>query len=280
MNSANKKKNIIVYVPALHKGYIEFFKENPGNIFLIDLSLVRNIPRLERDIRAMDTSDVKKSLESIGFSNVDIIDKNNIKKISSLNNIFMPEEDVSKEFAKEFLNNKDVNYVPVFLRWNRHNSLKKDKEVLSDTTITRDKFDKEIINKAYKEAEKSPDWWRQVGAVLMKDKEIVLTGYNKPLPSNDVHNIFGDPRSNFDYGESFELSKFIHAEAKIIAEAANKGTSLNGASIYVTTFPCPVCAKSIALSGIKKVYYKEGYSLLDAEDILKSFDVEIIKVEE
>ena len=61
-------------------------------------------------------------------------------------------------------------------------------------------------------------------------------------------------------------------------ELAKRGIALEGASIYVTTFPCPVCAKSVALSGIKKVYYSKGYSLLDAEDILRAYGVEIVLV--
>ena len=47
---------------------------------------------------------------------------------------------------------------------------------------------------------------------------------------------------------------------------------------FVSTFPCPVCAKSIAVAGIKKVYYCQGYSLLDAEDILRPYGVELIFV--
>ncbi|MEX1014040.1 MAG: deaminase [Candidatus Paceibacterota bacterium] len=274
-----KEKTLIAYVPALHQGYINFFRKNTGKIYVIDLKLVREIPRLERDIRAMEANEIVSALKGIGFSNVSVLNKDNLDELETSKEILMPEEDVSKEFAKSYLKNKDVSYKNVFLRWNKHNSLKKDVEVSEDIKISREKFDKKIINKAKEEAKKSSDWWRQIGAIVVKDKKIILTGYNKPLPSDQVHNIFGDPRSNFDYGVSFELSKFIHAEACIIAEAAKRGISLKDTSIYVTTFPCPVCAKSIAIAGIKKVYFEEGYSLLDAESILKTFNIELIKIE-
>ena len=64
--------------------------------------------------------------------------------------------------------------------------------------------------------------------------------------------MFGDPRSNFDAGKNIELSKFIHAEASLIAQAAKQGAKLEGASIYVTTFPCPVCARLVATAGLRK----------------------------
>ncbi len=71
----------------------------------------------------------------------------------------------------------------------------------------------------------------------------------------------------------------MHSEAGAIAEAARKGISLEGADLYVTTFPCPPCGKLIAYSGIKRVFYKNGYGVLDSERILKDKGVEIIKVE-
>lgn len=274
-------KGLIIYIPAIHKGYLDFLKMHSDmHIFLLDLSLVREKPIMERDIRAIDTKEILNALHGMGFLNIKILNKENLFEIEKLERIIMLEEDVSHNFADNYLKKKNnIEFISFFLRWDKHNSEKKN-IIIPNRKISKSLFDKEIIDKAYKEAQKSSDWWRQIGAILVKDRKIILTGFNKSLPNSQTHNIFGDPRSNFDYGISFELSKFIHAEALIIAEAAKEGIKLEGSSIYVTTFPCPVCAKSIAISGIKKVYYKEGYSLLDSEDILKSFGVEIIKVEE
>lgn len=270
-------RTIIAYVPALHRGYIDFFNSHSSEVHLLDLDLVREIPRLERDIRALDAKEVRDALKGMGFE-VGIIDKDGLSKLDSFDEIVMPDEDVSRHFAEEYLGNKDIEFVPVFLRWERHNSDRKS-AVMPDGTVSGDEFDKLMMGKAFAESEKSPDWWRQIGAVAVKDGKILLTGFNKPLPSQQVHNIFGDPRSNFDYGVGFEISKFIHAEAGMIAEAAKRGISLKGVSLYVTTFPCPACAKLVATAGIGKIYYSEGYSLLDAKDILSSFDIEIVRVE-
>ena len=65
----------------------------------------------------------------------------------------------------------------------------------------------------------------------------------------------------------------------MIAQAAHDGVSLKDSIIYVTTFPCPNCARLIAKAGIKKVYYSKGYSLLDAEKILDHFDIDIFLVQ-
>ena len=272
---------LVIYIPAIHNGYIDFLKMHRDmQIFLLDLSLVRkNDLRMERDIRALNTKDVLSALKSIGFENINILTEKDIPKIKDKKLLFL-DEDVSHSFIDKYLKGKkDIKFTSLFLRWDKHASLKKN-IVIPNRKISKNDFDKEILKEAHKEALKSPDWWRQVGAIVIKNNKILLKGFNRPLESLQTHNIFGDPRSNFDYGVSFELSKFIHAEASIIAESAKRGIKLEGASIYITTFPCPVCAKSIAVAGIKKVYYSDGYSLLDAEDILKHFGVEIIRVEE
>ncbi len=271
-------KVLIIYVPALHKGYVELFeKYSDAQIYILDLGVVRDIPRMERDIRALEANYVIKAFEGMGFSNIKVLRKNNLSEIKGYNDIIMPEEDVSREFAKKYLQGKDIKFIDNFLRWDKDNAKKKN-VVTADEEISEDEFDKKMMGEAFQEAGKSPDWWRQIGAVIVKDGKVLMSGFNRPLPFDQIHNILGDPRSNFDYGESHELCKFIHAEAALIANAAKNGVKINGASIYVTTFPCPSCAKSIAVSGIKKVYYSEGYSLLDAEDVLRSFKIEIIRV--
>jgi len=148
-----------------------------------------------------------------------------------------------------------------------------------DYKISKTVADRKLMGLAESSSKLSTDWWRQVGSVVVKDGKVLLEAYNQSYPSKNYSNeVFGDPRSNFDAGEKIELSKFIHSEAYLISTAAKKGLSLDGSSIYVTTFPCPVCSKLIANAGIAEVYFKEGYSLLDAEDIFKAKNIKIIKV--
>jgi len=272
-------KVIIAYVPALHQGYLNFFRRyQDSDLYILGKDLVCSFPRMDRDIRAMSAAEMREAINVLNvFKNVYIADEESLKKLET-KEIVMPDEDINHEIANRYFSKQNIEFVPTFLRWDKLASIKK-YNVYPDTEVSEKKFDKDVISRAFKEAQRSTDWWRQVGAIVFKgDREIGKT-HNKHVPVETNPYEFGDPRSNFDAGERIDLSTVLHAEAGLIADAAKKGESLEGASIYVTTFPCPNCAKLIAASGIKKVYYNEGYSLLDAESILKESNVEIIRVE-
>lgn len=273
--------SVISYIPAIHKGYVDFFnKYSGGTLYILAEDLVREVPRMERDIRALKPVEIKALLEGLRiFKKILVLDKTTLAEVQNDSaEIIMPDEDVNRHFAGTYLTGRKVQFVSVFLRWDKQISTK-EMEVPPDRVISQSEADREIMGAAFKEAEKSPDWWRSIGAIAVRDGKILLAGFNKPMPSNDyTFGPFGDPRSNFDAGVSFELAKAIHAEAAVIAEAAKRGIALEGAALYVTTFPCPVCAKSIATAGIKRIYYSKGYSLLDAEDIFKAYGVEIVMV--
>ena len=192
--------------------------------------------------------------------------------------ITMPDEEISHEVAENHLELHTVTFEPVFLRWDKQITAHEN-VVSPNRVLSIEDFDREAISIARKAAEKSPDWWRQVGAAIAKDGEITYVGYNEQMPCKDYGiNTFGDPKSNFGPGEAIELSKSIHAEASLIAQAAKEGTELEGSSMYVTTFPCPACARLLSTAGINKVYYQDGYSVMDAEDVLKAADIEIVRV--
>lgn len=276
---------IVSYIPALHKGYIDFFKKYSvpvhGTLYVLGVDFIKEAPRMERDIRALTPEEIKTLLDGLGiFSKIVVLGKENLSQLLEDNSpLVMPDEDINRQFAAAYLKDKNVTFISTFLRWDRQISTK-EFEVPPDRIISEDVFDREIISQAFEESKKSPDWWRQIGAVLVRDKKPVLVAHNSPLPEEYTPNIFGDPRSNFDASEAQykDLGKFIHGEANIIARAAKNGIPTEGTSLYVTTFPCPACAKLIAVAGIKEIYYSKGYSLLDAEDILREFGVKITLV--
>ena len=168
-------------------------------------------------------------------------------------------------------NVQNITFQDVFLRWDRNNT-KENKEVLCETTEPS-----EYMERARNLSKRSSDWWRHVGAVIIKDSYIVSEGYNKHVPHEHINYMQGDPRNTSHRGRDIELSSAIHAEAMAIAKAAQMGVSLEGSTIYVTTFPCPVCAKLIVYSGIERVVFSEGYAILDAQDILNSYSITIQK---
>ncbi len=121
---------------------------------------------------------------------------------------------------------------------------------------------------------------RLVGAVVVKDKRILTTGYNG-APSGIRHCLeVGCLREQMKIasGERHELCRGIHAEQNAIIQAAYHGVSIKGATLFCTTLPCSICAKMIINAGIKKIYYLAGYADALAQDMLREASVEIIKL--
>ena len=121
---------------------------------------------------------------------------------------------------------------------------------------------------------------RQVGAVIVKDKRILATGYNG-APSGVIScKEKGEclrKKLNIPSGTRQETCYAVHAEQNAICQAAKMGFSVEGATIYVTHQPCTICTKMIINSGIKKVVYKHGYPDEFSLVLLKEAGVEIEK---
>jgi len=273
-------RTLVAYVPVLHEGYRRFFEsvEGPKELYLFGSEITAEFPWLAKEIRQLDPSLMKAAVEALGiFERVEVLDADGLKALAG-KEITLPDEDVSRELASKHLPSATVSFAPIFLRWDKHNSIK-EKPVVPEESITREAFHREVMKEAAEEAEKSSDIWRHVGAALVKDGEVVLVGHNRHLPTAHAPYENGDPRNNFHKGDHIEISTGFHAEASLIAEAARRGIPLEGASLYVTVFPCPPCAKLIAHSGVTTLYYGGGYAVLDGEDILKGRGVKLIAVE-
>lgn len=122
---------------------------------------------------------------------------------------------------------------------------------------------------------------RRVGAVIVKDKRILATGYNGP-PSGITHcDVTGCLRERLGVpsGERHELCRGLHAEQNAIIQAALHGVSVKGAVMYTTTFPCIICTKMLINAGISRVYYAEGYPDELSRQMLEEAGVETVRVE-
>jgi len=98
-----------------------------------------------------------------------------------------------------------------------------------------------------------------VGAVIVKDKRILTTGYNG-APSSLPHcEEVGCPRNGLPSGERHDLCRAVHAEQNAIIQAALHGVSTAGATLYCTHQPCILCAKIMINAKIKKVVFKNSY---------------------
>ncbi len=103
---------------------------------------------------------------------------------------------------------------------------------------------------------------RAVGAVIVKDKRILSTGYNG-APSGITHcRETGCLREQLKVpsGERHELCRGIHAEQNAIIQAAYHGVSIRNATLFCTHMPCSICAKMIINAGITRIYYLSGYA--------------------
>ncbi len=123
---------------------------------------------------------------------------------------------------------------------------------------------------------------RAVGAIIVKDKQILSTGYNG-APSNVRHcQEVGCLREklNVASGQRHELCRGIHAEQNAIIQAAYHGVSVKDASLFCTNQPCSICAKMIINAGIRKVYYQSGYSDPLALEMIEESGVELVHLGE
>ena len=123
------------------------------------------------------------------------------------------------------------------------------------------KFDQVYLNIAKEVSLLSHCERSKVGAVLVKDGNIIAFGYN------------GTPAGMNNCCERNDVTvpEVIHAEMNAILKAARSGYAVGGAELYLTLSPCVDCAKLILQSGIKRVFYLQEYRKTDGIDFLKKF---------
>ncbi len=133
---------------------------------------------------------------------------------------------------------------------------------MSELGAKRPSWDEYFMEMAELTARRSTCLRRHVGAVIVKDRQIIATGYNG-APRGLAHcaELGGCLRQKLGVpsGERHELCRALHAEQNAIIQAAVFGHSIEGASIYVTHQPCSICAKMIINAGIDRIVVKEGY---------------------
>lgn len=112
---------------------------------------------------------------------------------------------------------------------------------------------------------------RAVGAIIVKDRRILATGYNG-VPTGLRHcNVTGCLREQLGVpsGQRHEICRGLHAEQNALLQAARYGINISGASIYITTQPCVVCAKMLTNAGISEIVYQNPYPDELAMELLK-----------
>lgn len=280
MKSRADAATLVAYVPAPHAGYLKFFRKYArGILYILGDELIKSFQPLVRNLPAVKPEEAREMIQALGiFAAVRVLTPTNLVGIRH-STIIMPDEDVSRSLARKCFAGTQIIFDDCWrLRWDWGATQKK-RCPETEGSITRERFNQDIMRSAFRLATRSPDWWRQIGALLVREGEVLVAAFNRHVPCEQSAYLEGDPRSNFEQGQCIECSGALHAEAGIVAEAARRGLSMDGCNLYVTTFPCPPCAYLCAHTGIRRLYYADGYSLVAGAETLQANDVEIIRVE-
>lgn len=279
MKSANTA--VVAYVPAPHAGYLKLFRAYEGDIlYVLGDEFIKEFPSLVRHLPGTKPEESQAMVRALNiFSDVRILTKSALEEVRALR-IVMPDEDVSRALDEKYFVGSEVIFDGRWrLRWD-WGATQKNRRPEGERVISVDEFDRVLMRSAIGIADRSPDWWRQIGALLVdENKNVLLAAFNRHVPSEQSAYFYGDPRSNFEPGQCIDVSGALHAEVGIIAEVAGRPFSMRGCDLYVTTFPCPPCAYACAFSGIRRLYYVDGYVLVAGAEVLQSKNVEIIRVE-
>lgn len=251
-------------------------------MYVLGDEFIHQFPALTRNLPSITPEESQKMIQALGiFDTVRILTLANLDDVLfSPSRVVMPDEDVSRALAEKYFPSLPVVYDGSWrLRWD-WGAVQKARRPEGERKISVDELDRELLRRAFGVASRSPNWWRQIGALLVKDGEVLLAACNQDVPSEQSAYCYGDPRSVFDQpGQCLEVSGSIHAEMVIMAEAIRRGICAKGCSLYSSTFPCPPCAHNWSFTGISRLYYADGYSLVAGAEVLVSKGVEIIRVE-
>lgn len=147
----------------------------------------------------------------------------------------------------------------------------------TESSDTRPGWDEYFMKLATEVVTRTTCLRRGVGAIIVKDRRILATGYNG-VPTGLAHcSETGCLRQQLGIpsGQRHEICRGLHAEQNAIIQAARYGTNIAGSSIYITTQPCSVCAKMLINAGVVEIIYKDPYPDELAMALLKESGIEL-----
>ena len=124
---------------------------------------------------------------------------------------------------------------------------------------------------------------RKWGAVIVKDDEIISTGYNgAPRGRKNCNDIGTCIREelNVPRGERYELCRSVHAEQNAIISAAVRGVSIKGGTLYLNTYPCSICTRMLINAEIKRIVYDSDYNDPLSKEMLDESGIEVVRYKE
>lgn len=258
----NEKDSIIESLRTV--GEIEALRKNPGFVlFAVDADINKRYQRAIARKSSTDFVSFEEFQKKEGIEmNSDDPNKQNLSKCILLADYKFENNGTVEELKRE-----------VERILNRIENLKK-------AGINRPTWDEYFMKIASLVAERSTCLRHNIGAVIVKDKRIMSTGYNGAAKGVKCCLELGCAKNELGIksGTGHEICRAIHAEQNAIIQGAIHGVKLDGGTMYCTNTPCGVCAKEIVQVGIKKVVSYHDYTDQDAINFLKEGNVELVKV--
>jgi dCMP deaminase len=276
-------KQVLLYLPVIHAGHEAFFARHPdaAEVLLLGAGFKSLFKSLAKDIRALPPDRAAQFLRvMLPGTRVLVVEPADLAALLTAGTLVLPDEDVTRQLASELklAQGRDLVFDKTFLRWDREWS-RAQRPAAPDAAVRQADLPGPLLATASELADHSSDWWRQVGAIAWRGEHILGAAWNRHCPTEYAPYTDGDPRDGFSRGVRADLSTAIHAEAAVVAAAARDGVPLGGADLYVTTFPCPACARLIAESGFRRCYFSGAYSVLDGDAVLRAAGVELLWVD-
>ncbi len=276
-------KQVLLYLPVIHSGYETFLQRHADahEILVLGEGFTQAYPSLAKDIRALAPQRAADYLRlGPAQAQVRVVEPADLPGAVTGDPLVLPDEEIMRDLAARYRldRGRAVVFDRTFLRWDRDWATAQ-VPVSFDGEITVGELPRELLGEAQAIAERSSDWWRQVGAVAARGRQVLGCAWNRHHPTEYAPYVSGDPRDAFERGVRADLSTAIHAEAALIAGAARDGVALAGADLYTTTFPCPACARLIAEAGFRRCFFAGQYSVLDGEQTLRASGVRLIWVD-
>jgi dCMP deaminase len=276
-------KQVLLYLPVVHAGHEGFFARHAdaAEVLILGTGFRAEFKSLAKDIRALPPARAAQFLRvMLPGTAIRVIEPAELPAAVTGDVLVLPDEDVTRALAAtgRLGEGREFVFDKTFLRWDREWS-QAVRPAHPDAALAAGDLPAALLARARELAGHSSDWWRQVGAVAWRGAEVLGAAWNRHAPTEYAPYLDGDPRDNFSRGVRADLSTAAHAEAAVIARAARDGIRLAGADIYVTTFPCPACARLIADAAFRRCYFTGPYAVLDGDTILRAADTELIWVD-
>ena len=271
-------EQLLVYLPVLHAGYEALFDRHPhaDGILLLGRSFAADERSIGKEIRALEPEAAARYLNAVGDRpRARVVERDELPAAVTADVLVVPDEELMRRIVERY--RLTATFEPTFLRWDRAWA-QAQRPADYDGAVAVDDLSRRLIADAAEAAARSSDWWRQVGAVAAREGVILGVAHNTHRPTEYAPYVDGDPRNEFSRGLRWDLSTAVHAEASIVADAAREGRTLDGADLYVTTFPCPACARLIAGAGFRRCFFAGPYAMLDGDRVLREAGVELIWV--